>query len=776
MMWFKNIYVWFIALLVIGTMDAQAQCSALYSTVVNGPTVTINNLSNNYNKLSWDYGDSTTSNTFATTHTHTYMASGTYTICLTVEDTSISCVTSYCDTVVVTVAPPPPPCNAAFTHSVNGASVSFTNNSTSAFSYFWNFGDASPLNYTHSPTHTYSNPGTYTACLYISDSTQSCMDSVCHTITVAVGSCNAQFNYVDTGLTVYFSNSSTPFQPTQWYWDFGDGNTSFQKTPQHTYQSSGTYMICLTVIDTNSLCSDSICKSVTVQAPCNTTASFTHQIQGPSVQFSNTSIADSLALYTWVFGDGTQSSKKHPNHTYSNPGSYIVCLTVVDSAKGCTDTFCDTLVITSGGPCAAGFSYQVSGNSVTFVNTSSPTTRLFDWDFGDQSTSRLKNPQHTYSSPGLYTVCLIAYDSILACVDTICDTVRIHPSNCQASFSIFPDTLTPGRFDFINTSTPSGPSMSYLWLMSDGSVFGTQNVSHTVTSSGTYTMCLTIFDSLTGCSDSICHSFTYTVPTPCGAGFTYVTNGQSVQFVNTSAVTSPGVDWKWDFGDNSIGSNLYNTQHVYASPGTYTVCLILSDSIVNCTDTFCDTVLIQSQPGCLANFSSQDSIGNLVQFFNHSIASSASIGYIWDFGDGTKSWASHPLHLFPKAGAYDVCLTVIDSSSTGYCADSVCQTVYAGTLLSEELINLQKEDLRVYPNPFNQELILELPASGMNHLITNLELYDMTGRTLARFELPNTDQEPQIHLDLTNYAVKPGMYYLQVVLGDQNLVYPVMKK
>lgn len=73
----------------------------------------------------------------------------------------------------------------------------------------------------------------------------------------------ANFNVADTGLTVTFTDA-TLNTPNYWYWDFGDGDTSLAQNPVHTYSSSGTYYICLTVGD--SCVTDSYCDSVTILA------------------------------------------------------------------------------------------------------------------------------------------------------------------------------------------------------------------------------------------------------------------------------------------------------------------------------------------------------------------------------------------------------------------------------------------------------------------------------------------------------------------------------
>ncbi len=140
----------------------------------------------------WDFGDGSSPVTGAT-QTHTYLTAGSYTVCLTAVGTTSTgqqCTDSTCHVVTVT-APTPCTANAAFTSSSAGLVATFTNTSTCTSCitpfYNWDFGDASPANFTANPTHTYTTAGTYTVCLttYGATSTgQNCSDSTCHTITV----------------------------------------------------------------------------------------------------------------------------------------------------------------------------------------------------------------------------------------------------------------------------------------------------------------------------------------------------------------------------------------------------------------------------------------------------------------------------------------------------------------------------------------------------------------------------------------------------------------
>lgn len=153
----------------------------------------------------------------------------------------------------------------------------------------------------------------------------------------------ADFSASDNGLEVSFTNSST--DAVSYLWDFGDGNTSPDENPTHTYAIAGDYSVCLTATSSDGV-EDMTCQTLTIMsdevAPM---ANFSFSISEAEVTFTNTSTnADS---YEWTFGDTNTSTEENPIHTYSASGSYEVCLLVTNMVG--SNNICNTVDISLTG-------------------------------------------------------------------------------------------------------------------------------------------------------------------------------------------------------------------------------------------------------------------------------------------------------------------------------------------------------------------------------------------------------------------------------------------
>jgi PGF-pre-PGF domain-containing protein len=138
----------------------------------------------------------------------------------------------------------------------------------------------------------------------------------------------ANVTYGTAPLSVQFTDSSE--NETGWNWNFGDGATSNEQDPVHTYLSAGNYTVNLTVNNSNG--SDSKLSAITVsenKGPVLPVADFSSNVTSGYVPFTVkfTDLSQNATGWNWDFGDGTSLTEQNPAHTYSAAGSYVVNLT-----------------------------------------------------------------------------------------------------------------------------------------------------------------------------------------------------------------------------------------------------------------------------------------------------------------------------------------------------------------------------------------------------------------------------------------------------------------
>ncbi len=199
----------------------------------------------------WIFGDTGTGT--GVSPSHTYAASGTYTVRLTVTDNDGA--PNYIEhDVTVTAANVAP--TAVFTSSANHLDVSFDGSGSfdsdgSIVSYAWIFGDTGTGTGV-SPSHTYAASGTYTVRLTVTDN-DGAPNYIEHDVTVVANAVPiAAFTSSSTYLQVSFDGSTSTDSDgsiVSYAWTFGDTGTGTGVSPSHTYAAAGTYTVRLTVTD-----------------------------------------------------------------------------------------------------------------------------------------------------------------------------------------------------------------------------------------------------------------------------------------------------------------------------------------------------------------------------------------------------------------------------------------------------------------------------------------------------------------------------------------------
>ena len=232
-----------------------------------------------------------------------------------------------------------------YIQSADCATINFSGNTniTVNVNWLWDFGDGTTGS-GQNISHTYSSGAAE-------------IDTVTLTIT-PVGTCGsfavskkisfdfrkpiANFGYEIKceNFEVSFFDSSSVSVPIQaWSWDFGNGNVSATQNPLNTFTAPGTYTVKLSVQSSNGCISDTISKTVMVEALPEVSFTNTRACIGEQIQFTNTSRIPqgTITSFTWNFGDGSVSTIPNPVHSYNKTGDYTTTLKVV-TANGCTTT------------------------------------------------------------------------------------------------------------------------------------------------------------------------------------------------------------------------------------------------------------------------------------------------------------------------------------------------------------------------------------------------------------------------------------------------------
>ncbi len=386
----------------------------------------------------------------------------------------------------------------------------------------------------------------------------------------------------------------------------------------------------------------------------------------------------------WDLGDGSTSNATTVQHTYTNPGTYDVRLTVT-SAMGCVkDSLFQALVTVHPKPVASfvpDSTIGCTGTAINFTSTTTPTGNYtYQWSFGDGgvATTTTATVQHTYNTPGTYNVMLMA-TSAFGCMGevTMHQLIQILPTPAPA-FSFTPDNgCVPLNVRFDNL-TPDPAGMNTAWDLGNGQTDTSFSTNGTYTAPGAYSVSLTMTNAL-GCSATL--AFTDTIH---AFGLPVVTFSAQpdtgcapllVQFNNT---TDPGMigGCLWQFGDGSSSTTCSN-HHVYQAPGIYTVSLTVN-SPAGCEGdtTLYHLIRVHPAPTALFSYAPRPTDFYQPQITFNNLSSSDVINWWWTFEQGNPANSSAPDNRvnFPgdEGGLYPVQLVVANIFG---CTDTILQPV-----------------------------------------------------------------------------------------------------
>lgn len=206
---------------------------------------------------------------------------------------------------------------ASFDFSVDGYNVGFHDKSSSALIWSWQFGDGQSST-EKNPVHRYELAGDYPVSLTVEDSCGS--SSFTDTVSIKCNKPQAGFFYCQNYLDCAFYDTSISGNQLSWRWDFGDGNYSTLKNPQHTYAEQGTYRVCLLVTDACG--NDTALTEIALNLPLR---GFTvSQDKENDLTAAFVDLQETSTDWVWAFGDGDSSRIQNPVHTYKNYGIFPV--------------------------------------------------------------------------------------------------------------------------------------------------------------------------------------------------------------------------------------------------------------------------------------------------------------------------------------------------------------------------------------------------------------------------------------------------------------------
>ena len=472
----------------------------------------------------WDFGDgqsSTDENPI-----HVYASDGLYEVTLTViSETGCEAISTE-HVCVGEVDPGDPECEAWFevlnTDSLTVEFVSYfeTQDSAAAVSWLWDFGDGNTST-EENPTHEYDTAGIYEVSLTIISETGCEASTTEH---VCVGevdpddpecSLEPYADQIDSLSFVFSADFYTldGADPVSWLWDFGDGNTSTEESPEHTYAADGLYEVSLVVTSASGCEAEISFPLFTDAPPSEDCAAYIEYEDIDSLTFEFytevfglTGDPVGVLSYFWQFDDGTTSNDPNPVHTFPEEGIYSVELTVL-TEDSCL-TYASAVIVVGDSPvdtfffgCQAMFFVaEVSQDSLTlsFEDLSFGSPVEWYWEFGDGETSDEQNPVHAYEEPGVYMVEL-SIITVTGCESNISFEICVKEDcpwqgeqDCQALFIPLPDSLGGLGFEFVDLSYSPNPIVSWNWDFGDGETSNEQSPFHEYAAHGVYTVTLSI--------------------------------------------------------------------------------------------------------------------------------------------------------------------------------------------------------------------------------------------------------------------------------------------
>ncbi len=411
------------------------------------------------------------------------------------------------------------------------------------------------------------------------------------------------------------------------------------------------------------------------------------------VVFTNTTTTPIAATF-WDLGDGTTASTTDVTHTYAEPGTYDVTLSIT-SPQGCVkDTVFPDLIQVAAVPTASFVADTLQGCpglAVQFTNTSLLASgATCSWDMGDGTVLTDCDPSHIYASPGIFDVRLTVTTPEGCPDDTLATAfVEILPVPAPA-FSIDPSAGCIPLVVRFDNETLGAASQTAAWDLGNGQTSDQTNTIGTYTDPGSYTVSLTMTNTL-GCSATLVYVDTITAHPLPEVLFTVLPDSGcaplTVTFQNT---TDPSLSagCTWNFGDGGTATTC-DVVHTYTQPGVYTVSLTVTTPEA-CTGDTTLYELITVNPSPTAAFDMDPQPTDLfdTEIFFTDRSSTDVIWWSWTFSSGlpATSTAPDPVVMFPFGEVNDYPAMLVVGNELG-CVDTAIALVRISGLFSLHVPN-----------------------------------------------------------------------------------------
>ncbi len=451
-----------------------------------------------------------------------------------------------------------------------------------------------------------------------------------------------------------------------YFWEFGDGFTSTDKNPQHTYTDAGDYWMSL-IVTSQQGCRDTFVQNFSVIFP--PVAGFDLVLDEGCAPFPveviSTSGGDNISEL-WIVQGDTLFGK--------DPGIFLIdditsdsVFTVMQQVTNiCGTEIWEEDVLVHPYP-VVDFGINVSEGcsplTIQFSNISLGNAGDFVWDLGNGSViEEIEPPVQVYTTADstitTYPVTLISTNECGS--DTLTKWITVYPPDVRAFIEL--DSLAGCQPLVVHPEDYSTPGAVTSWKVFDpsgGLLYATTEKSpeFILNEVGWHTIILYAAN----CGEDTDTVNVLVQPSP-DMSFThlpYACVGELITFLNTS---QGAAGQTWDFGDGQQSTKI-SPSHVFTSPGIYTITLTGYSSQNNCPATTTSTVEIRDQPVADFQPSTYTGCSPLTVSFINGSSGPGNLGYIWTFGDGSSAeFSSDPEHVFSQPGSYVVSLQAYDAN------------------------------------------------------------------------------------------------------------------